>query len=427
MKHVRSHNERFKNLNRKIINVQAHIVVVGLGYVGLPLAVALQRRGFPVSGVDIRHREIKKQLKEMKVSFPVHSDYSAVKDADVVVVCVPTPVDAHRVPDMNYIKDAAAGVIEYLHPETLVILESTTYPGTTREFLATPITKKGLNVGKDVFLAYCPERMDPGNTRYTIENTTRVIGGITRRCAMLARAFYSTFVKSHVHVLSSPEAAEMTKLFENIFRNVNIALVNEMALICQTMGIDIWEVIEGAATKPFGFMPFYPGPGVGGHCIPVDPFYLAYRARAFGVEARFVQLAGEVNAAMPSHVVKRCAQILNLKGKALKNSKVLVVGVAYKPDVADIRHSPSLEIMKQLLNHGTRVYYLDPFVPEVSVLQKKMRSIKNSQLKTKYFDLAVIVTPHTSIDLKRIAEVATTVLDTRGCLRKQKFSNVYFL
>src|SRR5436190_18935513 len=398
-------------LARRIENRSAHLGVIGLGYVGLPLAVEFGEAGFRVSGIDIdrdRVRTLEKgrsYIQDVPTSavraltragrLEATTDFSVLKHVDAVNVCVPTPLSKHRDPDVSYVVAAAEQVARHLHPGMLVILESTTYPGTTDELILPLLEKTGMKVGRDFFLAFSPERVDPGNPRFNTRNIPKVVGGVTPACTDVAVKLYRQRLENVVPV-SSPQVAEMVKLLENTFRSVNIGLVNEIALLCARLKINVWEVIEAAATKPFGFMPFYPGPGLGGHCIPIDPFYLSWKARASGFEARFIELAGQVNGQMPDHVVDLAAQSLNQRGLAVHGSRVLVLGVAYKADIDDIRESPSLDIMQTLVDRGARVEYSDPYVPTLQFGGKKLKSLAITPTNLERFDCVVIATAHKS-------------------------------
>ncbi|MDQ2999454.1 MAG: nucleotide sugar dehydrogenase, partial [Chloroflexota bacterium] len=369
-----------KDLLQKIESRSARIGIIGLGYVGLPLATRASRVGFSVLGFDVSVEKIASlnagvsyigdvasaevaDLRE-RGRLEATNDFARLESCDLAIICVPTPLNSTRDPDISFIERAANDVARTLHASQLVILESTTYPGTTQEIIQPRLESRGLTVGKDVFLAFSPERIDPGQTNskgFTVENTPKVIGGVTAACTELAAAFYAS-ITSHVVLVSSPRAAELTKLFENVFRSVNIALVNELALLCDRMELNVWEVIDAAATKPFGFMKFTPGPGLGGHCIPVDPFYLTWKAREFDLTTRFIELAGEVNTQMPRHVHNLVIRALNRQRKALNGAQVLLLGVAYKPDVDDYREAPVFKIMELLAADGATVVTVDPHV-----------------------------------------------------------------
>jgi UDP-N-acetyl-D-glucosamine dehydrogenase len=336
--------------------------------------------------------------------------------ADTVNICVPTPLRKTKDPDLSYIVSAMEHLVEYLHKDMLIVLESTTYPGTTQEVLRPMVEGKGLKVGKDIFLAFSPERVDPGNAEFTTKNIPKVVGGVTPACTKMAVALYSG-VLEHVHPVSTAAVAEMVKLLENTFRSVNIALVNEIALMSNRMGIDVWEVIDAAGTKPFGFMPFYPGPGIGGHCIPLDPFYLSWKAKQFGFESRFIELAGVVNGQMPHYTVEKVAEALNRNRKAVNGAKVLVLGVAYKKDISDVRESPALDILQLLAKRGAHLSYCDPYVDEVREAGMTLVATPFSAATLRKADCVVIVTNHAAFDYKMVASEAKAIVDTRNALR----------
>jgi UDP-N-acetyl-D-glucosamine dehydrogenase len=419
-------------LLQRIERRTARLGVIGLGYVGLPLAVELGQAGFRVSGFDIDERRVAQLTKGRSYiqdvparlvkdlvragKFLPTTDFGTLKQLDVVNVCVPTPLSKQRDPDVSYIVSATKQVAKHLHRGMLVILESTTYPGTTEELILPMLEATGMKVGRDFFLAFSPERVDPGNPKFHTRNIPKVVGGVTPTCTKVAVKLYEQRLERVVPV-SSTQVAEMVKLLENTFRSVNIGLVNELALMCTRMKIDVWEVIEAAATKPFGFMPFYPGPGLGGHCIPIDPFYLSWKARASGFEARFIELAGHVNGHMPEHVVDLVSQSLNNQGKAVHGSRVLVLGVAYKADIDDTRESPSLDIMTTLVQRGARVDYSDPHVPDLELGGRTLRSIPLTPAKIRSYDCVVIATAHRDLRLGEIARSARAIVDTRNALR----------
>ncbi|HDK26750.1 MAG TPA: nucleotide sugar dehydrogenase, partial [Candidatus Atribacteria bacterium] len=362
-----------KKLLAKIKNKTAVLGVVGLGYVGLPLAVEKAKAGYKTIGFDMQEKKVHwvnegrnyigdivdSDLREVVNKGLLHAtcDFSFVKNVDAICICVPTPLDIYQQPDLSYVKKSTENIGKYLHPGMLVVLESTTYPGTTEEIVKPILEKKsGLKCGKDFFLAFSPERVDPGNLQYKIKNTPKVVGGVTSDCTEVAALLYRHILQGKVHIVSSPKVAEMEKIYENIFRHINIALANEMAILCHKMGINFWEVIEAAKTKPYGFMPFYPGPGIGGHCIPLDPFYLTWKAREYNYHTRLIELAGEINKYMPEYVVERIVKILSKKfNKSLNGAKVLLLGVAYKKDIDDLRESPALEVIKKLEQEGAIV------------------------------------------------------------------------
>jgi UDP-N-acetyl-D-glucosamine dehydrogenase len=403
--------------------------VIGLGYVGLPLATAICDEGFRVLGFDIAPLKVKLinsgksdigDVADDVVAKYVNSrqlkasdDFAGLVDCDVCVICVPTPLSKTKDPDVSYILAAMGEVREYLHREMLVILESTTYPGTTEELIMPLLEGTGLKAGKDFFLAFSPERVDPGNAHFGIKETPRVLGGHTRQCARMARLFYEEIIKS-VHVVSSTKAAEMVKLLENTFRSVNIGLVNEVALMCDRLGIDCWEIIDAAASKPFGFMPFYPGPGLGGHCIPIDPHYLSWKLKSLNYYSRFIELAGDINSHMPEYVLERIVRILNGFEKSLKGARIIVLGVAYKRDISDLRESPALDCIRLLQDHGAKVSYNDPFVPQVQMEKSKWKSLKLTRQRLQAADLVVILTDHSQYDYQWIADNAVVVFDTRN-------------
>ena len=422
-----------RSLEEDIRNATGTAGVVGLGYVGLPLAVAFADAGFTVVGVDSSPEAIA-QLRagvpttrdvepEVLVAhlqagaIRLHDSCEALAAADAICICVPTPVTEHREPDMSYVRSAATQVAAHLRPGQLVVLESTTYPGTTEEVVRPILESSGLEAGRDFFLAYSPERVDPNNRRFDLRNTPRLVGGITPRCAELAVLLYSQIV-SEVVPVSSPRVAETAKLLENLFRHVNIALVNEMALLCDRMGLDVWEVIDAASTKPFGFMRFEPGPGVGGHCVPVDPFYLAWKARAFGFHTRFIELASDVNTSMPRHVVHKVTEALNSQGKSVRGSRLLALGVAYKADIADIRESPALRILPMLHELGADVRYNDPHVASFSANGVELQSEPLTDAMLETADCVVILTKHSCYDYERIARVAPLIVDTRNAVQE---------
>ena len=410
----------------------SRVIVIGQGYVGLPLAIAAAMNGYRVVGLDqdpVRVEllnggqspigDVPSNVLAQALAaehYRASSAFSEVASADLVVLCVPTPYH-NQAPDLSHVQSAARNAGEYLRRGTLVILESTTYPGTTVEVLL-PLLEEvsGLVAGDDFDLAFSPERIDPGNPAFGLHNTPKIVGGLTAGSTERAAGFYERFVEQVVRV-SSPAAAEMAKLLENTFRHINIALVNELAILCQDLDIDIWEVIDAAASKPFGFMPFYPGPGVGGHCIPVDPMYFSWRVRQFGGAAKFIELARDINSAMPLYCVSRVQDLLNERGKPLKNSRVLVVGVAYKADVADVRESPALPLIFALWRRGCQVLYADPYIDHIELSEgATLQSTDLSQALTERIDCSIIVTPHSAFDLSQIPASSEVVLDTRNAL-----------
>jgi len=421
-----------KNLHDK----KARIAILGLGYVGLPLAVVFGEAGFHVTGIDPDARKVNSlnkgvsyipDVKTEAIAALVKSgnltattDFSILKEMDAVSICVPTPLRKTGDPDMSFIMSAAEELAKYVHKNMVVVLESTTYPGTTREVLLPMLTEKsGLKVGEDIFVAFSPERVDPGREDWITINTPKVIGGITEACSEVAEAWYSGAIQT-IFPVSSAEAAELAKLLENTFRMINIGMVNELAIMCERLGVDVWEVIDAAATKPFGFMKFTPGPGLGGHCIPIDPLYLSWKMKSFNYNARFIELASEINTNMPRYVVSRVLEAMNDRGKTLKGSKVLVLGVAYKPDIDDVRESPALDVIGLLQNKGAQVEYHDPYIPhihhEYDGWQKD--SIKDVMKGVKEADAVVIVTNHKDYDYKTILDAAKFVFDSRNALGK---------
>ena len=424
-------------LLKKIDDRSAVAAVIGLGYVGLPLAIELCEEGFTVIGYDVSERvvgllmrgeshiqdvpaaHVAKHVKSGKLI--ATTDASKLHDADTISIAVPTPLAKTRDPDMSYVLSAAGTIAEHARPGQLIVLESTTYPGTTRELLQPRLEEKGLTVGEDVFLAFSPERVDPGNPKYNTKNTPKVVGGITPACNEVASAFYASTIDTVVPV-SSPEAAELVKLLENTFRSVNIGLVNEMAIVCERLGVDVWEVIDAAGTKPFGFMKFTPGPGIGGHCIPLDPHYLAWKMRSLNYKTRFIDLASEVNSAMPDFVVEKVAHALNEARKAVNGSRVLVLGIAYKRDIDDMRESPALDVMRLLEARGAEVVYHDPFVAQFREDGHEAFSVALTEAELKKSDAVVIVTDHTTVNYQFVVDHASLVVDTRNALAKTKAS-----
>ena len=408
--------------------------VIGLGYVGLPLAVAFAQEGCEVIAVDLDSRKIEalaagesyiedvpsEVLRQVAERIRPTTRYADLTTADAVLICVPTPLTRNREPDLGPLIDATRALAGVLQADQLVVLESTTYPGTTRERVAPLLEESGLAAGRDFHLAFSPERVDPGRTDFTLRNTPKVLGGLTDACAERAHELYSLICDELVHV-SSPEAAELTKLLENIFRSVNIALVNELAMLTDRMGIDVWEVVDAAASKPYGFMRFEPGPGMGGHCLPVDPFYLSWRAREFDMATEFIELAGKVNQQMPYHCVAKAQRALNDRGMSVKGARIAVVGVSYKPGVGDVRESPALKIISLLKDLGAEVLYHDPHVPSLPEFGLASAPFEAILAGT---DLVLIVTAHPSVDYELIARRARLVVDLRGVTRASSSANV---
>jgi UDP-N-acetyl-D-glucosamine dehydrogenase len=428
-------------LKEKIDSRQARIGVIGLGYVGLPLAVEFAKAGFNVTGFDVDESKVAEinagrsyilDVKSAEVEENVRAgrlrataDMSKLAEMDAVDICVPTPLRKTKDPDMSYVQSAAAEIAKYMHPGMLIVLESTTYPGTTAEVLQPMFEAKGLKVGEDFYLAFSPERVDPANERFTTRNTPKVVGGTTPACSEVAAALYSAAVDTVVPV-SSTQVAEMVKLLENTFRAVNIGLVNEIALMSYRMNIDVWEVIDAARTKPFGFMPFYPGPGLGGHCIPIDPFYLSWKAKQSGFECRFIELAGHVNHAMPGYVVDRIGEALNTRRKAINGSRIHLFGVAYKKDVSDMRESPALDILELLHRRGAQLSYTDPYVPELHHGDLCLKSIAEADVDPAV-DCVVIATDHKVFDYASMPKRFQLIMDTRNALKGNKAANIYRL
>lgn len=431
---METHEKLYRQLIEKIKKHTAKVAVVGLGYVGLPLAVEKGKVGFSVIGIDHNSERSNKvnrgenyikdvkeaELKELVGTGKLRaaSDFSLLAEVDVIVICVPTPLTITREPDISYIVNVVNEIARYLKRGQLVTLESTTYPGTTSGVILPILSQNGLNVGEDYFLAFSPERVDPGNARYTTKNTSKVVGGITKTCLEVAKIFYEQTILNVVPV-SSPEIAEMTKVFENTYRAVNIALVNEMMLLCDRMGLDIWEVVDAASTKPFGIQTFYPGPGVGGHCIPIDPFYLTWKAREYDFHTRFIELAGEINIQASYHVVEKVAEALNDGRKSLKGAQILVLGVAYKNDIEDCRESPALKIMQLLIGSGANIKYHDSYVKEIQ-LQPKTDRLHNIELTEEALndaDCVLITTKHSTVDYEFVVRNAKVVVDARDACK----------
>ncbi|MBI2981791.1 MAG: nucleotide sugar dehydrogenase [Deltaproteobacteria bacterium] len=419
------------HLSEKIDNRSARAGVIGLGYVGLPLAVQIATAGYETIGFDVSQakveainagqsyihdvsaRDLTKSVREKRLR--ATSDFSHLATRDFISICVPTPLGKGKNPDMSYIITAISEVKKQLRRGQVIILESTTYPGTTDEVALPLLAETGLKVGEDFNLAFSPERIDPGNVRHNLKNTPKIIGGVTRNCTEIAQSFYQAFI-DRVIPMSSSRAAEMVKILENTFRAINIGLANEIAIMCNRLDIDTWEVIEAASTKPFGFMPFYPGPGLGGHCIPVDPHYLLWKLKLMDYTARFIQLADEINSSMPGLVVDKVVRILNQHRKAVNGSKVLVLGVAYKKDIDDCRESPALDVILLLQSRGAHVDYHDPFVPELKIDGIDLASVALDQ-RLKEYDCVVLITDHSSLNMKKIVDEAQAIVDTRNATK----------
>jgi UDP-N-acetyl-D-glucosamine dehydrogenase len=419
--------------------------VIGLGYVGLPLAVEFARVGFRTTGLDLDARKVdavnrgESYIPDVPTAdvaefhrlgrLSATTDPAVVRTLDTINICVPTPLRKTKDPDLSHVVSAVEAIRDHIHPGMLVILESTTYPGTTEEIVQPILEKTGLRAGEDFFLAFSPERVDPGNEKWNTKNVPKIVGGLTPTCASLAKALYSASIDTVIEV-SSPRVAEMVKLLENTFRAVNIGLVNELAMMCDRLGLSVWEVVDAAATKPFGFMPFYPGPGLGGHCIPIDPFYLSWKVKEVGFEARFIELAGHVNGAMPHHVVDKITEALNSHSKAVRGSRVLILGIAYKRDIDDVRESPALDVMAVLHQRGAVVTYHDPFIPALRAREWPgdfdLASVPLTPAALAAADCVVVVTDHRSFDYVAITTHAPLVVDTRNAI-KTAHSHVFKL
>jgi len=434
-------------LLEKIKDKKVKIGIIGLGYVGLPLGLEFAGKGFDVLGFDLDERKIdflkegksyikhissekiKKAVSDGKLSATL--DFSKISEMDAIIICVPTPLSEHREPDMSYVEGTARTIAKYLRKGHLIVLESTTYPGTTEDLLL-PLFEKaesagnnGFKVGKDFYLAFSPEREDPNNPKYSTSTIPKVIGGVTQECLEVAKALYDQVIVETVTV-SSPRAAEATKLLENIYRSVNIALVNELKMVFDRMDIDIWEVIRAASTKPFGYTPFYPGPGLGGHCIPIDPFYLTWKAREFEINTKFIELAGEINTYQPYYVVEKSMDVLNKHKKPLNGSKVLILGASYKKDIDDMRESPTLKLIEIFKDKGAEVFYSDPYVPVLFKTRKydyELNSVDISSENIKGYDLVVVSTDHSDFDYRMIAENAQLIIDTRNAFQSRSINS----
>ncbi|MBB6634853.1 nucleotide sugar dehydrogenase [Cohnella thailandensis] len=436
-------NTNYTRLQRAIENKQAKLGVVGLGYVGLPLAVEMVKQGFSVYGIDLDERKIeslrrgesyvqdisREKLGEALAGgrFQPTSDYSKVAELDAVSICVPTPLSANQDPDTSYIVYVVNQLKHYMKKGLLIVLESTTYPGTTEELIEAELAQMGLVAGKDYFLCFSPERVDPGSGTFATYNTPKVLGGTTPECGALGKLLYENIVEKVVPV-SSTKVAEMSKLLENTFRSVNIAFINEMAMMCERMSIDIWEVIEAASTKPFGFMPFYPGPGIGGHCIPLDPMYLAWKAKGYRFYSSFIELAQSVNSNMPYHVVTKTANILNQSAKSLRNSRILILGMAYKPNVDDLRESPGLEAYELYRKEGAIVDYYDPFATSFrDHAGETVRSVPYNLDQFRGYDCFVLITDHAAFPYRELAGLGVPILDTRNALSSFDLPHIFKL
>ena len=426
-------------LREKLESRQARLGVIGLGYVGLPLSMEFARAGFTVVGIDTNPEKVRQLMAGESYipdvpsewvretvkngTFTATTDFSVLSELDTVDICVPTPLRKTKDPDISFVNAAVNEIEKYVHKGMLIILDSTTYPGTTDEIILARIEQTGLTVGEDFFLAFSPERVDPGNEQWTTKNIPKVVGGVTPACTEHAALLYSMTLGPVVPV-SSTKVAETVKLLENTFRSVNIGLVNEMTLMCDRMGIDVWEVIDAAATKPFGFMAFYPGPGLGGHCIPIDPFYLSWKAKEAGFEARFIELAGQINGQMPYYVVTKISDALNDQGKAVRGSKILVLGAAYKEDIDDLRESPSLDIIKLLKDKGADVAFSDPHVSTLVEGEMTMQSVDPTPEALRGFDCLVIATAHAAFDYDGIVASGVPIVDSRNALKGFAADNI---
>jgi UDP-N-acetyl-D-glucosamine dehydrogenase len=427
------------SLESKIKKREARIGIVGLGYVGLPLVKTFLSKGFGVLGFDIDEKKVEmlnqgksyikhftvEELKTFlkKKKFQATTDFGHLSKTDAIIICVPTPLDSHKNPDLSYVMKTTEVISKNLRKGQLVVLESTTYPGTTEEKMLPLLEAGGLKAGEDFYLAYSPERENPGDKVYTTEKIPKVVGGVTPRCRRVAKTLYDQIVVKTIPV-SSPKVAEATKLMENIFRSVNIAMVNEMKMIFDRMGIDVWEVVEAASTKPFGFMTFLPGPGYGGHCIPVDPFYLAWKAKEVDHPTKFIELAGEINTLMPYYVVTKTIEALNKEGKSARGARILILGIAYKKDIDDQRESPALKIISLLQNKGAKVSYNDPYVGQSYGHRDypglELKSVALTEKMLKEFDAVIIATAHSDYDFDWIAENSSLIIDTRNAIKKKK-------
>ncbi len=425
-------------LKNKIMSHKATVAVVGLGYVGLPLAVAFAQKGYKVKGIDVAQRRVD-QLNQKKSyitdvpssavaavvkkgNLEASTDFALLKTADAIILCVPTPIKKRYTPDVSYMTSACQSVAKYMRKETLVVLESTTYPGTTEELIQPILERGGLKAGKDFYLAFSPERIDPGNKTFDVTRIPKVVGGLTPKCTELTAALYGQIIKT-IHSVSSTRAAEMTKLLENTFRIINIGWINEAAMMCHKLGIDIWEVVDAAKTKPFGFMPFYPGLGVGGHCIPEDPLYLYWKAKKYGFSSKFIRLSADLNHNMTAYAVERVKELLKDKGKSLAKANILVVGVTYKKDVRDLRKSPPLRLL-ELLKAQSSVDYYDPFVPYLNITGISMDSVLLTPALIKKYDCVIIAVDHTDVDYALIARHAKFIFDVKNVYKGKKLKNI---
>lgn len=435
---IKEGNDYFKTLKDKIINKTAVISILGLGYVGLPLAVAAAKAGYNVIGIDTDIKKVemvnktKSYIKSVsnnellqvviKDKLIASSNYNYVSQADCVIIAVPTPIDQYNQPNLNFIKYSVEQVETFLRSGMLVILESTTYPGTTEELVKPILESKGLKCGNDFFLSFSPERVDPGNKEFNIFNTSKVVGGVTSNCTEITELMYTKILGCKTIRVSKPIIGEMGKILENTFRYVNIALINEMSLLCEKMGIDIWEVIETAKTKPYGFLDFYPGPGIGGHCIPIDPHYLCWKAKEYNFYPKLIETSNQINNYMPEYIVYRAIKILNENNKSINKSKILILGVAYKKNIDDLRESPALKIIEYLEKENAEIYYNDPYISNFFYNNKEYKSIELTKTSLKSFDLIIIVTDHSNYDYQDLVNNSNAVFDTRNATNKVDFN-----
>lgn len=421
-----------QNLLHRLETKEAKIGIIGLGYVGLPLAVECAKSGFYTEGFDVskekteainagnnyiqdvKDEELKGAVKAHKLK--ASNDFCKIANMDFIIICVPTPLDEHKQPNLDYIVESVELIQKHMSPHTAVVLESTTFPGTTQELILPILEQSELTHGTDFYLGYSPERVDPGNKDFTVENIPKVVGGIGEDATQVLGKLYESILKSSVHQVSSPKVAEMEKLLENIYRNINIGLANEMALICNKMDIDVWEVINAAKTKPYGFTAFYPGPGIGGHCIPLDPGYLLWKAKEYNYHMKLIQTASEINDSMPMHVVERCVNILNEHKKALNGARVLLCGVAYKEDIDDARESPVLEVMENLQKYNAKISYYDGFIPTIELGKQTLTSLENLD-NLEEFDLIIVATGHTNVDYNKLIQSGLPIFDTKNALK----------
>jgi UDP-N-acetyl-D-glucosamine dehydrogenase len=429
----------YEILNNKIINKKATVGIIGLGYVGLPNAVSKARQGFNVIGFDVNEEKVfmantgnsyikdvsDKELIEIieRNKFYATTDFSKIKDVDVAIICVPTPIDEHKQPNLSYIEKSINMIALYIQKGSLVVLESTTYPSTTEDIIVKQLKLAGFKIGEDIFVAYSPERIDPSNKKFNIDNTPRLVGGITYRCTKLACELYGGLTVP----VSSPKVAEMAKVFENTFRFVNIALVNELALICDKMGVDVWEVIESANTKPYGFMAFYPSAGIGGHCIPVDPHYLSWQSKKFNINARMIEVADEINTQMTDYLIKKVIEVLNKNGKSLKGSKVYILGASYKKDVGDVRESAVIRVYDELKKYEASIVVCDPHVKEFETKEERVIVEDIDYKKIEKSDIVILLTDHSDFDYEKISKYANIIIDTKNAFKNIKKANLFKL